>query len=51
VFGDDVYGALFCFGEVCEGVFGAVEAACEANYEEWGVVVYEVEVGEGGEVC
>lgn len=47
MFGDYVYTTFLCFEYVFEGVFCAVEAACEADYEEGWVVVYEVEVGEG----
>ena len=48
---DDVDCAFFCGGEVGEGVFAVGEAAGETDYEEGGVVVYDLGVGEGGEVC
>ena len=48
---DYVDGAFFCCGEVVQRVFCVGEAACEADCEEGGVVVYYLGVGEGGEVC
>ena len=51
MFADYVDGAFFGRGEVAEGVFGVGEAAGETNGEEWGVVVDDLGVGEGSEVC
>lgn len=48
--GDEVDGAFAGGGEVAQGVFGVGEAAGEADGEEGGVVVYDLGVGEGGEV-
>ena len=49
--GDDVDDAFACFGEVAEGIFGVGEAAGETDGEDRGVVVDDVGVGEGGQVC
>lgn len=51
VLADDVYAYLARIGKVLERVLGFIETAGEAEDEEWGVVIYEIEVGEGGEVC
>ena len=50
VFADDVDGAFFGRFQIAQRVFGVGEAACEADGEERGVVVYDVGVGEGSEV-
>lgn len=50
VLGNDVDGALGGVEEVSERVFGFVEAAGEPQCEDRGVVVYDLEVAEGGEV-
>ena len=51
VFANDVDGAFFRRLKVAQRVFGVGKAACEADGEEWGVVVYDVGVGEGSEIC
>ena len=51
MFADDVDGAFFRRLKVAQRVFGVGKTACEADGEEWGVVVYDVGVGEGSEVC
>lgn len=51
MFADDVDGAFSGSFKVAQRVFGVGEAACEANSEERWVVVYDVGVGEGREVC
>ena len=48
---DDVDGAFFSSFEVAQRIFGVGKATCEANGKERRVVVYDVGVGEGGEVC
>lgn len=48
--GEDGDAAAVGGEEVMEGVFGVREGAGEADGEERGVVVYELGVGEGGEV-
>lgn len=51
MFADDVDGAFFGRFEVAQRVFGVGETACEADGEERWIVVYDVGVGEGSEVC
>lgn len=48
---DYVDGAFFCCGEVVQRVFCVGEAACEADCEERGVVVYYLGIGKGCEIC
>lgn len=49
--GDDVYDALACFVEILQRVLGFVEGSDEAYDEEWGVMVDDLGVAEGGEIC
>ena len=49
--GDDVDDALARFAQVAQTVFGVVEAACVADDEDRGVMVDDLGVGEGGQVC
>ena len=51
MFADDVDGALLGRYEVAERILGVGEAACDADGEEGWIVVDDVGVGEGGEVC
>lgn len=51
MFADDVDSAFFGSFKVAQRVFGVGEAACKANGEERWVVVYDVGVGKGSEIC
>ena len=48
---DDVDDAFPRVGEVAEGVLGAVEATGVAESEDGRVMVDNLEVGEGSEIC
>lgn len=45
-----VDGALFRGSKVPEGVFGVGEAASESDGKERRVMVYDLSIGEGGEI-
>lgn len=51
MFANNVDGAFFGRFQVAQRVFGIRKAACEADGEERGIVVYDVGVREGSEIC
>ena len=42
--GDDIDDTFARFGEVAQRVFGVGVPACEADGEDWGVVIHDVGV-------
>lgn len=48
---DDVDGAFLCLREVAQRVFSIGEAAGETDGEEGWVMIDDLGVGEGGQVC